>query len=331
MPDNNEKITDNGGDNPDLDIKNQKAMSSGRKNENRPKKSRYFFLALFFFLAVVVILFIGNYWGRIFSQPFPGSFIFQKKDITPGSSFFGWDISGNTLEESGEMSQSKSRNWWLNSGGLVTAREDIIATNEGSLDKNNKWRKLYSKNNPGDTDNGYHPQNIFRLVARTKRQDVDQQVFFMIDGLNLSDSKQRNESNGVLLFNRYQDGDNLYYAGLRVDGQAVIKKKIEDKYYTMVEKDVFANGRKYDKKDNPNFLPLHKWLGIKSEVRNIDNSIVDIKLYLSREDGSWQPVLEAQDKGGKYGDAPIFTSGYAGIRTDFMDVSFKNYNVGENK
>ena len=37
----------------------------------------------------------------------------------------------------------------------------------------------------------------------------------------------------MLLFNRYQDGQTLYYGGVRVDGAAVIKKKLAGVYTTL--------------------------------------------------------------------------------------------------
>jgi hypothetical protein len=106
----------------------------------------------------------------------------------------------------------------------------------------------------------------------------------------LSDSEYRNESNGVLLFNRYKDGDNLYYSGIRVDGQAVIKKKIKGKYFTLVEKELFGKDGDYDRKSNPNLIPQGKWIGIKSVLKN-EGEAVDIKLYVDEKNkrgiGSW--------------------------------------------
>jgi hypothetical protein len=233
------------------------------------------------------------------------------------------------LEETGKMQESKSAFWWLNSGGVMTMDNNLAKTNFGGLPEGSKWQKKYAKTNSRDTDGGYYPQNIFRLVTRNKWEDLTQQLYFNIDAINLSDSSYRDASNGVLLFNRYQDGDNLYYTGLRVDGHAVIKKKIKGKYYTMAEKKIFAPDDGYDKTDNPNMLPLHTWIGIKSEVRNAGD-VVDIKLYIDKgQKGDWQLVLEMQDKGDKYGKAPFLDEGYAGIRTDFMDVQFKNFAIQE--
>lgn len=233
-----------------------------------------------------------------------------------------------TLEETGKMSKSLSPNWWLNSGGVMTIATGSARTNFGPLEKNSYWQKLYAKNNSRDTDDGYYPQNIFRLVTLRKWQNLEQQLYFNIDKINLSDSSYRNESNGVLLFNRYYDGDNLYYTGLRVDGHAVIKKKIDGKYYTLAEKDIFSGGNTYDRDKNPTFLPLQKWIGIRSTLNNVGNDTVDIKFYVDLEQtGDWKLVLEKSDKSKDYGKAPLLDSSHAGIRTDFMDVEFQNYKI----
>jgi hypothetical protein len=239
--------------------------------------------------------------------------------------------STTILEEAGSMKKSTSSEWWLNSGGMMEITQEGLNTISGNLDKNNSWRKLYAKSNPTDTDEGYHPQNIFRLVTKSQWQDLSQKVYFKISKINLSTSKNRNESNGALLFNRYQDGDNLYYAGVRVDGDAVIKKKTEGKYYTLAEKPVFTKETKYDRLKSPNLIPENAWIGIKTELKNTGET-VNIKLYMDKEGkGAWQLILETQDSGDKYGKSPFLQAGYGGIRTDFMDVYFKNYSINELK
>jgi hypothetical protein len=184
------------------------------------------------------------------------------------------------------------------------------------------WRIAYSLNNPIDTDGGKHPQNLFRLVSRSSWKNVRVDAKFKILKDNWSESSNRNASNGLLLMNRYDryvNGDNLYYAGLRVDGHAVIKKKYKGTYYTMATKREFAGT--YATGENINILPHGQWITIRSEtVTNGDDS-VSVRLYMQRQDGTWKKLLEARDTG-QYGGAPITSSGYFGIRTDFMDVAF---------
>ena len=234
---------------------------------------------------------------------------------------------GTILEETSNMKKSKSENWWLNSGGLVYFNGKEFATNQGNISKNSRWYKLYANNNPGDTDGGLHPQNIFRLVTKSKWKNFAQSVYFYIEEINLSESKNRNASNGVLFFNHYQDGDNLYYVGLRVDGSAVIKKKIEGEYYLLAEKNIFKEREKYDRENHPNLIPVKRWIGLKSEIRNVGDEVI-IKLYVDMEESSnWQFMLEAEDKEDRYGVEVIAKKGYAGIRSDFMDVIFRDYQV----
>lgn len=276
-------------------------------------------------VAVVVFLILAAFGF------FEGKKYFPKSETPSVFSFSGSGQTGKSvLEEANPMKNSKSPVWWLNSGGIMNIYESEFSTNTGDLPKDSKWRKLYKENNSRDTEKGYQPQNIFRLVSRSQWENSTQQLYFKIEKINLSDSEYRNESNGVLLFNRYQDGDNLYYTGLRVDGHAVIKKKIEGKYYTLAEKKVLTERNKYDRNDSPNLIPENTWIGIKSEVRSMGEDTVNIKLYIDREGkGDWKLVLEVEDKGDKYGKEPIFDQGYGGIRTDFMDVKFRDYKIEE--
>jgi hypothetical protein len=234
--------------------------------------------------------------------------------------------SKGILEESGSMGESKNKNWWLNSGGQFIYNNGIGQTVQGELPSLNPWRIAYKLDNPEDTDNGYHPQNIFRFVTRSKWKNFIQQVYFKINKDNLSSSSNRNESNGVLLFNRYQSGQTLYYAGLRVDGAAVVKKKYNGTYYTMVSKSVFPG--KYNKNSKPDLLPKDTWIGIKTELSTNSNGEVNIKLYTDvGKTGKWTLVLETKDIKKKYGKDVISKEGYAGIRTDFMDVDFSGYKI----
>lgn len=205
---------------------------------------------------------------------------------------YSFNVDG-VLNETGEMDESSSPYWWLNSGGTMKIKEGSGSTNIGEMSKLSKWRVLYKISNSKDTDDGYHPQNIFRLVTRNKWQNFSSQGYFNILKDNLSSSSNRNASNGVLLILRYQDGDNLYYAGIRVDGTAVIKKKINGEYTTLAQQKIFDGV--YDRETNPNLLPKNKWLGLRSEVTNENNS-VRIKLFGDlNQTGEWQKIMEVVD------------------------------------
>lgn len=233
-----------------------------------------------------------------------------------------------TLKEAGSMSESSSPHWWLNSGGYMKINSNGRgSTNLGSLPSTDPWRILYAKNNPVDTDLGLHPQNIFRLITKNKWGNARQETYFVIKSDNLSESSNRNQSNGLLHFNRYQDGSNLYYTGVRVDGSAIIKKKKNGTYYTLAEvKGVYPGS--YNRTSSPNLLPKNKWIGIRSDVTNLAGGKVEIKVYIDKGwSGNWELVASAIDDGSKYGGSAITQGGYTGIRTDFMDVEFDNFRV----
>jgi hypothetical protein len=128
----------------------------------------------------------------------------------------------------------------------------------------------------------------------------------------------------VLLFNRHVDKDNLYYAGLRDDGLAVIKKKIGGEYFTLDYTQIFGDFNNYNKWTNPSFLPLNQWFGLKTRVTTLSNGSVYIQLFLDRNnDGNWKQILTATDNG--IGGRPITQAGSGGIRSDYMDLQFKDF------
>lgn len=74
----------------------------------------------------------------------------------------------NTLFEAGSMNETQSPYWWLNSGGIFYSEGGTGKSVQGELPSDNFWRELYNKNNPWETDNGFHPMNIYRLVTRNQ-------------------------------------------------------------------------------------------------------------------------------------------------------------------
>jgi len=232
-----------------------------------------------------------------------------------------------TVKEAGSMNSSQSPEWWLSSGAYFYSANGIGSTIMGPLPVLDPWRIAYSLSNSLDTDNGYYPQNIFRLVLKSRWQNFTQEAYFKIVKDNLSASPNRNSSNGLLFFNRYSDAFNLYYTGIRVDGYATIKKKIGGVYYTMAYKP-FINGPAYDTNANPDLLPKNTWIGLRSVVQNNTDGTVSIKLYVDNgKTGNWVLVAEAKDDGKSYGGSAFLGTGYAGIRTDFMDVEFDDYQI----
>ena len=235
---------------------------------------------------------------------------------------------GIILEETGSIFTSDNKNLWLNSGGQLFLKGSIMKTLQNDLPINSRWRISYLKSNPEDSKNGYRPQNIFRLITKREWKDFRQEVYFKILKYDTSNSTHRDISNGILLLNRYQDSNNLYYAGIRVDGTAIIKKKINGEYYTLAQNKIFEG--EYDRDKNPILLPFNKWMGIRTEIKNFNNSYVKIKLLLDRNnDGYWELVLETNDNGINYGGPAFLSNSHTGIRSDFMDLEFKNYKTSE--
>ncbi len=234
------------------------------------------------------------------------------------------------LEESGNMNSSDNKNWWVNSGAFLFVNKGSGKTIFGELEQKTEWQKKYKDYNADETDDGYHPQNIFRLITKSRWRNLTQECYYKIDRYILSDAKERGVSNGLLLFNRYQDGNNLYYAGVRVDGLAIIKKKTKGEYFTMAEKKIYDG--QYDQDHNPNLIPTRVWIGVKSEVMDNPDGTVTIRLSIDKDrSGNWELALTAEDDGKSFGGSIIKDEGYAGIRTDFMDVEFDDYTIAEMK
>jgi hypothetical protein len=252
-----------------------------------------------------------------------------------GSLYYTFNVDG-TLEESYPMESSSSKYFWLNSGGKLPIKSGIGGTNHGALPAADKWRVLYAKNNPLDTGDGYYPQNLFRWVTRSTWTNISQELPFRIDKLNKTNTPNRDGYSGVLLFARYaSDGQTTYYAGVRQDGTAVIKKKYKGTYYTMLQTGpIFSNGSPYNKDTNPNLIPENKWMAIKFDVVNKADGTASLDLYLDKNYSvgtarTWTKVASAVDAPNKYGSTPVLPNNYAGIRTDYMDVSFDNYRLTE--
>ncbi|MEA2626055.1 MAG: hypothetical protein QOD06_2100, partial [Candidatus Binatota bacterium] len=231
------------------------------------------------------------------------------------------------VEEAGNASDSWSSGWWVNSGGRLISDGSNGGTIQGELPAGDRWRALYGRNNPTDTDGGLHPQNIFRLVTSGEWKELTQEVTFRIRALNLSSSPNRSASNGVLFFHRYQDGDDLYYAGVRVDGSAVIKKKLAGVYTTLASRKIYPGT--YDREAMPNLLPVGRWIGMRTLTQDLPGGGVSIRLEIRdpADGGAWTPVLEADDTGAGPSGPAIDVEGHAGIRTDFLDVEFDDYSA----
>lgn len=248
----------------------------------------------------------------------------EEQPLRPSSFTYVFNVP-EILYESDSMDHSTSPYWWLDSGGKMFANGTFGGTVQGRLPLLDQWRLAYAITNPGDTDNGFHPQNIFRLVSKSLWLNVQQELFFKITADNFSKSENRNESNGILLMSRYQDGDTLYYAGIRVDGTAVIKKKYKGVYYTMAQREIFPG--RYSRFEDMNLLPHDTWLGLRVQALTQEDGSVAIHMYMTDDRGTWHEILSALDDGKRFGNTPVIGEGHIGIRTDFMDVQFQRFHA----
>ncbi|MFA6094893.1 MAG: hypothetical protein WC757_03335 [Candidatus Paceibacterota bacterium] len=232
------------------------------------------------------------------------------------------------LRETGAQTESSSGIFWLNSGGLFYVQNNTGETVQGDLPPYSYWRLTYAKSNSIDTDDGYHPQNILRLITNAVALNTTQTVYIKIIKDNYSQSPNRNSSNGIFLMSRYQNANNLYYAGMRVDGHAVIKRKSEGIYQTLGEVPLITTDSAiYDRFKNPSLLPKDTWIGIKMETKNISHDTLQITLFVDLNNtNSWEKVLELKDVATQ-NQKPILSSGAGGIRSDFMDIKFKDYSM----
>lgn len=253
--------------------------------------------------------------------------ILQAKAVTMGNIVlpfnytFGMD---GVLNETSSSDLSSSPYWWLSSGGQLIVKSGTGQSLQGNVPTSNKWNGIYAKSSPIASDNGSHPQNLFSLFLRLPALNTDQSVSVMVKNDNLSNAVNRNPWNGVLLISRWKDNNNYYYAGIRADGHAILKKKINGVYYTLAEKTLIPGT--WSAISNPNLLPKNTWIKLRSTTNTESDGNVRIRLYADlNQSGNWQLVLETTDNGSK--GSIVSSSGLSGIRSDFADIVIDNYNT----
>ncbi|HCR52364.1 TPA: hypothetical protein DIV48_01795 [Candidatus Kaiserbacteria bacterium] len=235
------------------------------------------------------------------------------------------------LHETTSAEKSPSPYWFLESGGEMIIENGIGETLQYMLPSQDRWRIAYGRSSSIDTDNGFRPQNLFRLLTKSRWENFSQQAQFYIARDNFSASQNRGASNGILFMSRYNgNGETLYYGGIRVDGTAVIKKKYRGRYYTMAQAKLFPGVYSVSGGGSSrNLLPHDEWFGLKlTTITNVGGGVT-LSLYVQRSGRvPWSEVLSATDTGKNYGGTPpIIGPNLAGIRTDFMDIKFDDYRV----
>ncbi|HVS79738.1 MAG TPA: LamG domain-containing protein [Candidatus Paceibacterota bacterium] len=274
-------------------------------------------------LVLLGIIAFGSYYIKI---DWGKNQALARASSSVSSPSYSFNFSGkSTIEEASKPGDSDSKDWWVESGGLLKLNNGVGETLEGNLPDDDSMRKKYAKSDPTESDNGYHPQNIFRMFTQNEWQDSEQTMYMKVMGSNLFNPKNSNSFNGLSLVARYQDDSDYYYLGVQMDGKAVIKKKKGGQFETLDSESLFSG--KYDPAQNPNLIPDNKLIGLRSRVINNSDGSVSLQLYVDTSGkGSWKLAAQAVDKGRDLG-APLTKAGNGGVITDYMNVEFSDYEV----
>lgn len=86
----------------------------------------------------------------------------------------------------------------------------------------------------------------------------------------------------------------------------------------------------YDREHTPNLLPHQEWIGLRTEtISTAAGTTITLYIRLKVEE-PWEAILVAVDTGKEYEATPVIEGpGAVGIRTDFMDVEFREVLIRE--
>lgn len=229
-----------------------------------------------------------------------------------------------TLEETASPGTSASAAWWLNSGGRLFFANGTVRTFQGAVPSSDRWFQEYARSSPGDTDGGTHPQNLLRLLTQQAGAIFRQSVSVRVLGTNLSASPQRDRFSGVFLYSRFIDEGNSYVAGVRFDGQAVIKKEVNRIVHTLAIVPLFPGV--YDRVTNPTLLPQNHWFSLRTTITDVPGGVrILLEVHDPALSPHWIRAVEVIDGPGGADGVPFVVGGRAGIRADFMDLEFDDY------
>lgn len=168
--------------------------------------------------------------------------------------------------------------------------DGLLANNYGSEDVLKKWKvtsqKFHIKNKRGYTDSP-----VFRAV--TQKSDFDN---FTLSTNAMKATLGKDAWDGLQVFFRYKDYDNLYAAGIRNDNALHLKKKVAGEYFELARVEFDSNR-------------LNHWYNIKVVAQNDHIQVfVDEIMYIDVYDSS-------------------FSEGKVGARTDNITANFDDYTV----
>ncbi|MCA9308573.1 hypothetical protein KC980_03600 [candidate division WWE3 bacterium] len=209
--------------------------------------------------------------------------------------------------------------WNIVSGGILNIKKSVLSTNIGELNTQNPVYKLYQNKAPIDSDNGKHPQNLFKITTKRSYINSTQKITYKIKKLNLSDSPNRNNTNGIFLLSKYKNEQTYYKAGLRVDGNFIISRTLNGETQILAAKTYFLGD--YDRTQTPYLINTSEEDLLKFETIETKDGVMLKLYYRDTPKRDWFTMLEVFDPT----DMAIVSKGKNGIQTDFMDVEFTNY------
>lgn len=204
--------------------------------------------------------------------------------------------SAGTLAQSASATQSRSQYLWLAAGRSLVIQNGIGATPAGTT--------------------------IYQLFNKTSVTNASVQIDVNRVKDNLSNSADRKSYLGESIITRYTDANNYYYAGIRADGAAVIKKKVNGVYTTLAQKQVLPGTYSTT---NYDLMPQGKWMSLKLVVA--DNAGGQPVLTFSTDigrTGTWTQALAVTDT-----SAALKSAGLVGIQNDYADAQFDNFIVSD--
>ena len=230
--------------------------------------------------------------------------------------------TSRTLTETSSPSGSPDANLWLKSGGKIIIANGEALSIQGSLPTNDPLRLAYATRAGVESDNGFHPQNIFQLNTKKSWLNSSAEVDVKITNLNLFNLANVHPWNGVSLISRFTNDDNYYYASWRTDGYMIIKKKVGGVHHTLSQKKVYEGT--YDATDNPSLLPFNQTVGLKFDTNTNSDGSVNLRFYLDKNNsGDWTLITEHTDK------SPLKSSGQSGLLASYLDAEYRNYTISD--
>lgn len=225
----------------------------------------------------------------------------------------------STVDETSDPNNSNSYDWQLTSGGYYDLNKGVLRVNQVDLPSDHKWAKAYATN--VDAEGGAHPENIARIISRQSDfQNFTLSSTFQINRVSLSDSPNRTGDKGLFHMVKYNSQDDLYYCGIRLDGDAVIKRKAGSVYSTLAQIKWWPG--EYDKTTHPCLIPVGVTIGLKTIVKSI-NGVTSLTFFVT-EPGTTRyiPVLTVSD------NYPALSGpGKIGFRGDFLSWQLDDISI----